>query len=56
VEVESVLKLHEGRPHAGDLLANGGINMMIITSSGDDLDQKDGRELRRSALAYKVKS
>ncbi|CAM6127419.1 unnamed protein product [Calypogeia fissa] len=54
VEVESVLKLHEGRPHAGDLVANGGIHMMIITSSGDVLDQKDGRELRRSALAYKV--
>lgn len=54
IEVESVLKLHEGRPHAGDLLANGGIHLMIITSSGDVLDQKDGRELRRSALAYKV--
>ncbi|BFI33911.1 hypothetical protein AXG93_1587s1090 [Marchantia polymorpha subsp. ruderalis] len=54
VEVESVLKLHEGRPHAGDLLSNGKIQMMIITSSGDVLDQRDGRELRRSALAYKV--
>ncbi|KAL2630853.1 hypothetical protein R1flu_015539 [Riccia fluitans] len=54
VEVETVLKLHEGRPHAGDLLSNGKIQMMIITSSGDVLDQKDGRELRRSALAYKV--
>ncbi|KAL3688817.1 hypothetical protein R1sor_015126 [Riccia sorocarpa] len=54
VKVETVLKLHEGRPHAGDLLSNGKIQMMIITSSGDALDQRDGRELRRSALAYKV--
>eukprot|EP00246_Nothoceros_aenigmaticus_P003148 TRINITY_DN14101_c0_g1_i1.p1 TRINITY_DN14101_c0_g1~~TRINITY_DN14101_c0_g1_i1.p1 ORF type:complete len:1080 (+),score=226.04 TRINITY_DN14101_c0_g1_i1:350-3241(+) len=54
VEVERVLKLHEGRPHAGDLLANGQIQLMMITSSGDVLDQKDGRQLRRSALAYKV--
>lgn len=54
VKVERVLKLHEGRPHAGDLLANGQIQLMMITSSGDVLDQKDGRQLRRSALAYKV--
>lgn len=52
--VERVLKLHEGRPHAGDILANGQIQLMIITSSGDDLDQIDGRHLRRMALAYKV--
>lgn len=54
VEVERVLKLHEGRPHAADLLANGDIQLMIITSSGDALDQIDGRQLRRMALAYKV--
>ena len=54
VEVEKVLKLHEGRPHAADLLANGDIQLMIITSSGDALDQSDGRQLRRTALAYKV--
>ncbi|XP_023535344.1 carbamoyl-phosphate synthase large chain, chloroplastic-like [Cucurbita pepo subsp. pepo] len=54
IPVERVLKLHEGRPHAGDILANGQIQLMIITSSGDDLDQIDGRHLRRMALAYKV--
>jgi carbamoyl-phosphate synthase large subunit len=54
VQVEKVLKLHEGRPHAADLLANGDIQLMIITSSGDALDQSDGRQLRRMALAYKV--
>jgi carbamoyl-phosphate synthase large subunit len=54
IEVERVLKLHEGRPHAADLLANGDIQLMIITSSGDALDQIDGRQLRRLALGYKV--
>lgn len=52
--VERVLKMHEGRPHAGDLIANGQIQLMVITSSGDALDQIDGRKLRRMALAYKI--
>ncbi|KAI3506810.1 hypothetical protein L1887_21375 [Cichorium endivia] len=54
IPVERVLKLHEGRPHAGDMIANGQIQLMVITSSNDDLDQIDGRQLRRMALAYKV--
>eukprot|EP00271_Cylindrocystis_brebissonii_P008840 TRINITY_DN23354_c0_g1_i1.p1 TRINITY_DN23354_c0_g1~~TRINITY_DN23354_c0_g1_i1.p1 ORF type:complete len:1212 (+),score=289.35 TRINITY_DN23354_c0_g1_i1:130-3765(+) len=54
VKVEKVLKLHEGRPHAGDLMTNGEIQLMIITSSGDALDLRDGRTLRRSALGKKV--
>ncbi|KAL6504827.1 hypothetical protein OROHE_023585 [Orobanche hederae] len=54
VQVERVLKMHEGRPHAGDMIANGQIQMMVVTSSGDQLDQIDGRKLRRMALAYKV--
>ncbi|KAF6150558.1 hypothetical protein GIB67_030359 [Kingdonia uniflora] len=52
--VDRVLKMHEGRPHAGDMIANGQIQLMVITSSGDELDQDDGRQLRRMALAYKV--
>ncbi|KAL8123503.1 carbamoyl phosphate synthase arginine-specific large chain, chloroplastic-like [Apium graveolens] len=52
--VERVLKLHEGRPHAGDMLANGNIQLMVVTSSGDKLDQIDGLQLRRMALAYKI--
>ncbi|KAJ4972142.1 hypothetical protein NE237_005241 [Protea cynaroides] len=52
--VERVLKMHEGRPHAGDMIANGQIQLMVITSSSDSLDQIDGRQLRRMALAYKV--
>lgn len=54
ISVDRVLKLHEGRPHAGDMLANGQIQIVVITSSGDVLDQKDGRQIRRMALAYKV--
>ncbi|XP_047330340.1 carbamoyl-phosphate synthase large chain, chloroplastic-like [Impatiens glandulifera] len=52
--VERVLKMHEGRPHAGDMVANGGIQLMVITSSGDAVDQIDGVKLRRMALSYKV--
>ncbi|XWS52122.1 hypothetical protein CRYUN_Cryun11dG0040000 [Craigia yunnanensis] len=54
IPVERVLKMHEGRPHAGDMIANGQIQLMVITSSSDALDQIDGRQLRRMALAYKV--
>lgn len=52
--VERVLKMHEGRPHAGDMLSNGEIHIMVITSSGDALDSIDGRQLRRMALACKI--
>lgn len=52
--VERVLKMHEGRPHAADMIANGQIQMMVVTSSGDQLDQIDGRKLRRMALSYKI--
>ncbi|XP_074557434.1 carbamoyl phosphate synthase arginine-specific large chain, chloroplastic [Curcuma longa] len=54
IPVEVVFKMHEGRPHAGDMLANGDIQAMVITSSGDALDAIDGRQLRRMALAYKI--
>lgn len=54
INVGRVLKLHEGRPHAADMITNGQIQLMVITSSDDSLDQIDGRQLRRMALAYKV--
>ncbi|KAJ4978903.1 hypothetical protein NE237_009683 [Protea cynaroides] len=54
IPVERVLKMHEGRPHAGDMIANGQIQLMVVTSSGDAVDQIDGLQLRRMALAYKV--
>ncbi|KAJ0887769.1 putative carbamoyl-phosphate synthase (glutamine-hydrolyzing) [Helianthus annuus] len=37
-----------------DMIANGLINLIVMTSSNDDLDQIDGRQLRRMALAYKI--
>ncbi|RMZ56922.1 hypothetical protein APUTEX25_004984, partial [Auxenochlorella protothecoides] len=52
--VTSVLKIQEGRPSAADLLRNDDIAMMIITSTGDEADVRDGRDLRRLALAHKV--
>lgn len=52
--VDRVLKVHEGRPHAGDMLANGQIQLLVITSSSDVLDQIDGKQIRRMALAYRV--
>jgi carbamoyl-phosphate synthase large subunit len=54
IPVDRVLKLHEGRPHAGDMMANGQIQLMVIANSGDALDQIDGRKLRRMALTYKI--
>ena len=52
--VQSVLKIQEGRPNAGDLLKNGEIQMLFITSTGDEADVRDGKDLRRLALAAKV--
>ncbi|KAG6408282.1 hypothetical protein SASPL_131287 [Salvia splendens] len=54
IPVERVLKMHEGRPHAADMMASGLIQMMVVTNSGDQIDQIDGRKLRRMALAYKI--
>lgn len=54
IPVERVLKMHEGRPHAADMIANGQIQLIVITSSSDKFDQIDGRKLRRMALAYKI--
>lgn len=53
-DVQTVLKISEGRPNAADFLKNGEIAMMIITSTGDESDVRDGKELRRAALAHKV--
>jgi carbamoyl-phosphate synthase large subunit len=52
--VETILKIQEGRPNAGDLLKNGDIQMMFITTAGDEADVRDGRDLRRLALGAKV--
>ena len=54
IDVQDVLKIQEGRPNAGDMLKNGEIQMMFVTSAGDEADVRDGRDLRRLALAAKV--
>ncbi|CAD7695811.1 unnamed protein product [Ostreobium quekettii] len=54
VECEQVLKIHEGRPNISDLMKNGEVHLAMITSSGDALDRRDGRDLRRLTLALKI--
>lgn len=54
VDCQTVLKIHEGRPNVSDLLKNGTINLLIITSSGDELDRSDGRTIRRLAVSLKI--
>ncbi|MGB3203388.1 MAG: carbamoyl-phosphate synthase large subunit [Crinalium sp.] len=53
IDVELVLKLHEGRPHVLDLIKNEQIQLIINTPSGEEA-QADGRLIRRSALTYKI--
>jgi carbamoyl-phosphate synthase large subunit len=53
IDVELVLKLHEGRPHVLDWIKNKRIQLIINTPSGEEA-RVDGRLIRRSALAYKI--
>jgi carbamoyl-phosphate synthase large subunit len=52
--VREVLKINEGRPNAADMLKNGEVQMMLLTTAGDEADVRDGRDLRRLALGAKV--
>ena len=54
IEASCILKLHEGRPHGEDMIQNGDIQMCLITPAGDEADARDGLQLRRTALAYKI--
>ena len=54
IPVSVAPKIHEGRPHIGDMLRNGDIALMVVTSSGDEADMRDGREIRRTAVGLKV--
>ncbi len=51
--VRSVLKVHEGRPHVGDLLINGDIALVINTPLGRESHEDDG-VIRRTALKYDI--
>lgn len=53
LDVELVLKLHEGRPNILDSIKNGLVQLMITTPAGEE-SKEDGRTLRRTALAYKI--
>lgn len=53
LDVELVLKLHEGRPHVLDAIKNHKIQLIINTPSGEDA-QTDARLIRRTALTYRI--
>lgn len=53
LNVDLVLKLHEGRPHVLDAIKNHKIQLIINSPSGEEA-QSDARLIRRTALAYKI--
>ncbi|MGI2905802.1 carbamoyl-phosphate synthase large subunit [Tolypothrix sp. VBCCA 56010] len=53
LNVELVLKLHEGRPHVVDAIKNQKIQLIINTPSGEEA-HTDARLIRRTALSYKI--
>ena len=54
VPCEKVFKISEGRPNPADLIKNGEVVMMMITSGGDEADLRDGKDLRRLALSMQI--
>ncbi|MEQ1690023.1 MAG: carbamoyl-phosphate synthase large subunit [Gemmatimonas sp.] len=53
VAVESVLKVHEGRPHGVDLILNGDVQLLVNTPLGKHA-QVDDERLRQAAIANRV--
>ncbi len=53
LNVDLILKLHEGRPNVLDAIKNHQIQLIINTPSGQEA-QSDGRLIRRTALSYKI--
>jgi carbamoyl-phosphate synthase large subunit len=53
VPVESVLKVHEGRPHGVDLILNGEVQLLVNTPLGKHA-QVDDERLRQAAIANRV--
>ncbi|GLI71204.1 hypothetical protein VaNZ11_016323 [Volvox africanus] len=54
VPCEQVFKIQEGRPNPADLMKNGEVSLVMMTSSGDQADLRDGKELRRLALSLSI--
>jgi carbamoyl-phosphate synthase large subunit len=53
VDVELILKLHEGRPNILDAIKNEQVHLIINTPSGEEA-RADGILIRRTALGYKI--
>ncbi len=53
LDVQLVLKLHEGRPHVLDWIKNKEIQLILNTPFGEEA-RVDGRLIRRTAIAYKI--
>ena len=53
IPAERVLKVHEGRPNAIDLLVSGQIQLLINTPLGK-LTQQDDYAIRQAALQHRV--
>ncbi|MCH4903357.1 carbamoyl-phosphate synthase large subunit [Cylindrospermopsis raciborskii CHAB3438] len=53
LQIETILKLHEGRPHVLDAIKNRQIQLIINTPSGQEA-RTDGQLIRRTALGYKI--
>ncbi|MGG6295764.1 carbamoyl-phosphate synthase large subunit [Leptolyngbya sp. AN02str] len=53
VDVELVLKVHEGRPNVMDSIKNQQIQLVVNTPLGETA-LEDDRAIRRTALAYKI--
>jgi carbamoyl-phosphate synthase large subunit len=53
LNVDLILKVHEGRPNIEDAIKNGEIQLIINTPAGSTA-LEDDRSIRRTALAYKV--
>jgi carbamoyl-phosphate synthase large subunit len=53
LDVELVLKLHEGRPHVLDSIKNEKVQLVLNTPIGETA-QLDDRLIRRTALSYKI--
>src|SRR5207249_1791074 len=51
--VETVLKIHEGRPNGVDMMVNGDIQLLINTPLGKE-SQRDDYTMRQAAIANRV--
>jgi carbamoyl-phosphate synthase large subunit len=53
IQVETVLKIHEGRPNGIDLMLNGDVQLLINTPLGKE-SQRDDYTMRQAAIANRV--